>query len=140
MFSLSSCGDDNDGDDDIDYGGSVNNSKIVGTWVIVDDIGYDTSKDKVLYHDTYTVDEESDVFIFRKDGSIRNYGYYTEDGEKILDYDINGEWRINNNILTLIDEDGDKDSAKIEKLSNTELVLYIQDDEYYYVMTYKKVK
>lgn len=136
-FSLTSCGND-----DEEGGGNASSSKLIGKWVLVKEEGYEIYKgEKDYFESTYKVSEESEVYEFKKNGTVRNYGYYIDEyGDKVKDFDISGEWILDGSMLTVVDsDDGEEGSVEIKKLTDSQLVFVYDEKDYYNEATYQKV-
>lgn len=136
-FSLTSCGDDEE-----DGGGNASSSMLIGKWVLVKEDGYDIYKgEKDYFESTYKVSEESEIYEFKKNGTVRCYGYYVNGyGDKVKAFDHAGEWILEGNTLTSIDTKyGEEASVEIKKLTDSQLVFVYDEKDYYNELTYQKV-
>ncbi|GHT35604.1 MAG: lipocalin family protein [Prevotellaceae bacterium] len=129
MVTFTSC--DKDKDDN-----KFSSSDLVGTWVVTEEIEYQTVAGVKGEEEksTYTVDEKQGLITFNADGTF-------VDEDKIT-----GKWELKGNALTL-KYDEEEHTLKIASLSSSTLV--VEDNEtgsfggvsfgYYYKVTFKKI-
>lgn len=136
-FSLTSCGDD----EEEGGGGEVSSSKLLGKWVFVKKEGYTIYNGKKEYFEhTYKISDEYGIYIFKKNGTFREYGYYIDKyGDKVKEFDNTGEWIQEQNTLYLNYSDGDEYSAKIKETTDSQLILVNESKTSYEEMIYQKV-
>lgn len=136
MFSLVSCGDEDENDSDA-------RSSLIGTWVLVHSEGYEVEDGEKSYWDEDVLGEEdADPMVFNENGK----GTIVSD-EGVT---IHCEWSVKNGYLiqtATIEEEKETISSKIVLLENDTLVLenFEKGDEtdpegyeFYEKLTYKR--
>ncbi len=133
-ISFAACSDD---DDETNL--PVTSDNIVGTWQIVHEEGweiYDGEKDTWSW-DYPDEDGWYCTLTFDKKSSLTNIEYEggNEIDRKTVTYSISG------NTLTLKDEYSNEESVEIKKLTESELVLFDSEEDWFEESsTYKRIK
>ncbi len=130
MLSFNACSNDDDNTEEI----AGTKTDLVGTWVLIHNIGYEREDSNSKYYnwdESYDFNKREGVIIFKKDGTIAG------------DVD-EGTWEYTKEkIILTFDEDNSKIEFTILKFTTSELVVETKrgsdnGSEYYSKTTYKK--
>lgn len=105
-MTFTACSNDDDDEP------STSNDKIVGTWELVSDTGWEKEDGKIV--DEWEDDYYELVLAFDDDGTFTVF----EGGNVEI-----GRWTKKGDKLTIIDSYGDKETMTVKKLNNKTLVL-----------------